>query len=246
MQWCDEGIIISTRRHGENSVIVDLLTREHGRHSGMVRGGRSKRYRPVLQLGNRVGADWRGRLSEHLGMYVLEPLQLRAALIMSDALKLLALQSVCTLAGLIAERERHPGLFEATELMIAALVEQQEPGRGEAVPHWQSLLVVWELGLLAELGYGLDLSSCAATGGKKDLAYVSPKSSRAVSRIAGEPYHNRLLPLPAFLVGNDLANISIEEVRSGLKLTGYFLQKYLLETGEQELPDTRNRLYSKI
>jgi DNA repair protein RecO (recombination protein O) len=237
MQWCDDGIILSIRRHGESSVIVDLLTRHQGRHSGMVRGGRSKRYRPILQLGNRVGADWRGRLPEHLGMYVLEPQKLRTALIMSDSMKLLALQSVCTLAGLTAEHESHPGLFKATELMIEALT-REEP--------WLPLLVQWELGLLGELGFGLDLTSCAATGVTDNLVYVSPRSARAVSRQAGEPYHDRLLLLPSFLVNENFKNVSVDEVKEGLKLTGYFLQKYLHDMKEQDLPEIRQRLYSKV
>jgi DNA repair protein RecO (recombination protein O) len=237
MQWCDEGIILSTRRHGESSVIVDLLTRHYGRHAGMVRGGRSKRYRPILQQGNRVAADWKARLPEHLGMYVLEPLHLRTALIMDEPLKLLALQSVCALAGLVAEREPHEGLFEATEVMIKALVDEEQ---------WLPMLVQWELGLLAELGFGLDLTSCAATGSTDELVYVSPKSSRAVSRQAGQPYHEQLLPLPLFLVEKSELPISTIEVKSGLKLTGFFLQQYFDEHSKQDLPEIRRRLYSNI
>ncbi len=237
MQWSDSGIIISTRRHGETSVIVDLLTRDHGRHSGMVRGGRSKRHRPVLQLGNLVGADWKARLPEHLGMYILEPEKLRSALVMDDAAKLLALQSVCVLAGQVAEREPHPGLFDATEILIAALA-------GEEL--WQPMLVMWELGLLGELGFGLDLTSCAATGSAEELIYVSPRSLRAVSRQAGEPYHDRLLPLPSFLINSNQSEISHTDIKSGLKLTGYFLHKYYIEMKEQDLPEIRQRLYTYI
>ncbi len=237
MHWSDTGIIISTRRHGETGVVVDLLTREHGRHSGLVRGGRSKRYRPIIQLGNRVDADWQARLPDHLGMYRLEPVKLRAALVMDDAAKLVALQSVCVLAGLVAEREPHEGLFEASELFIEAL-------SGEGL--WQALLIKWELGLLAELGFGLDLKSCAATGDTQDLVYVSPRSARAVSRQAGEPYRDRLLPLPPFLSGQKNARINADELKSGIKLTGYFLQKYYLEMRKQELPEIRQRIYSII
>ncbi len=237
MQWSDTGIIISTRRHGETSVIVDLLTRGHGRHSGLVRGGRSKRQRPVLQLGNRVGADWKARLPEHLGMYILEPEKLRSALVMADAAKLIALQSVCVLAGQVAEREPHPGLFDATEIMIATLAGDEQ---------WQSILVMWELGLLGELGFGLDLTSCAATGATDELVYVSPRSLRAVSRQAGEPYHDRLLPLPSFLLDSNVSEIGHTELKSGLKLTGYFLQKYFSEMKQQDLPEIRQRLHSYI
>ncbi len=238
MQWSDEGIVLSTRRHGESGVIVDLLTRHNGRHAGMVRGGRGRRLRPVLQPGNLVAARWNARLSEHLGLYILEPLKLRTAVIMTDPQKLLALQSVCILAGLIAEREPHEGLYEATELMIGALAGEED---------WRPLLVKWELGLLAELGYGLDLSCCAATGRRDNLVYVSPRSCKAVSLDAGKPWHDKLLALPAFLTGNrEPGAISINEVKAGLKLTGYFLQQYLSSHEKQGLPDVRLRLYSII
>jgi len=240
MQWSDEGIIISTRRHGESSVIVELLTREHGRHSGMVRGGRGKRHRPVLLLGNKVLADWKARLSEHLGMYVLEPVELRAALVMDDPLKLLALQSVCALTRSIAEREPHPNLFEATELLITALVM-----KGES---WQSMLVIWELGLLGELGYGLDLSSCAATGSMNDLRYVSPRSGRAVSALAGEPYKDKLLELPPFLTAESRRSgeVSTKDVCAGLKLTRSFLEKNMPGAGEVPLPQYRYALEERL
>ncbi len=237
MQWSDEGIVLSIRQHGESSVIVDLLTAGHGRHSGLVRGGRSKRLRPLLQPGNRVEARWRARLPEHLGMYILEPLSLRAALVMDDPQKLLALQSVCALCSLLAEREPHAGLFEATELMLEALTGREQ---------WLPLLVHWELGLLAELGYGLDLACCAVTGSVEDLVYVSPRSARAVSRSVGRPHHDRLLHLPSFLVTGQAGAASRHDIVAGLQLTGHFLQKYLRETGKQQLPEVRQRLYSII
>ena len=216
MQWSDEGIIISTRRHGESSVVVELLTREHGRHAGLVRGGRGRRLRPVLQIGNRVLAVWKARLAEHLGLYALEPVKLRAALVMGEPLKLMALQSVCALAGYVAEREPHPQLYEATELFISALVEE-----GEA---WCPQMVFWELGLLAELGYGLDLSSCAVTGGRQGLTHVSPRTGRAVCAQVAEPYKGKLLPLPAFLVEEE-GEIAKRDIGEGLRLCRYFLEK---------------------
>ena len=245
MQWSDEGLIISTRRHGESGVIVDLLTRQHGRHAGLVRGGRGKRYRPILQLGNKVGAEWRGRLSEHLGMFILEPAQLRAALIMDEASKLLALQSVCILAGLVAEREPQRGLYEATDLLIRSLAE----GGGARDEEWKMMLVQWELGLLAELGFGLDLACCAATGEVIDLIYVSPKSGRAVCAKAGSPYHDKLLALPSYLLPNAAFKNEVQIVRegdliSGLKLTGFFLEKYLFEPKGAPLPTVRQMLTS--
>jgi len=240
MQWSDEGIIISTRRHGESSVIVELLTKEHGRHAGIVRGGRGKRLRPVLLLGNKVLADWKARLSEHLGMYALEPVELRAALMMNDPLRLLALQSICAMTSFVAEREPHPRLFEATELLIAALVAKDR--------QWLFMLVIWELGLLGELGYGLDLASCAATGATKDLVYVSPRSGQAVSALAGEPYKDKLLALPAFLIGGkaEREGGGVFEICAGLKLTRYFLEKNLCESEGEELPQFRYALEERI
>lgn len=233
MEWSDEGIIVATRRHGETSIIVELLTKHHGRHGGMVRGGRSKRYRPLLQLGNKVEANWRARLPEHLGHYNLDGLQFRAALIMEEPGRLLALQSTCVLIGLIAEHEPHERLYEATDLLIDCLAG------GE---HWQAMLVQWELGLLAELGFGLDLTSCAATGVRDNLIYVSPKSGRAVSAKAGEPYKDKLLALPSFLIGQNERSADEVDLQAGLRLTGYFLEKYLFAPTGDPLPNVRQML----
>ena len=241
MQWSDEGIVISTRRHGESSVVVELLTRAHGRHGGMVRGGRGKRLRPVLQLGNKVRADWKARLPEHLGMYVLEPAKLRAALVMDDATRLLALQSVCALLGHVAEREPHPHLFEATETLLGTLAGQGQGGAVKASYGWQVQLVVWELGLLSELGFGLDLTCCAATGTTENLVYVSPRSGRAVSGVAGEPYRDKLLPLPPFLVRRKGEGYKVKQrhIAAGLALSRYFLEKHLLSGEKQNTPYCR-------
>ena len=234
MQWSDEGIIISARRHGESSVVVELLTREHGRHAGMVRGGQGRRLRPVLQIGNRVLAEWKARLAEHLGLYVFEPVRLRAALIMGEPLKLMALQSVCALAGFVAERDPYPQLYEATERFLSALVEEGE--------RWRPQLVFWELGLLAELGYGLDLSSCAVTGARQGLTHLSPRTGRAVSAQIARPYRDRLLSLPAFLVEEEAAReIAKEEIGKGLRLCRHFLEKNRV-SGNHSLPAVRYQL----
>jgi DNA repair protein RecO (recombination protein O) len=231
MEWHDQGIVLSVRKHGESSVIVDLLTAAHGRHAGVVRGGRSHKLRPLLQPGNRVQARWSARLADHLGLYVLEPLRLRAAAMIEHADRLLALQAACALLGALAEREAHAGLFAMTDALLEHMAVAED---------WPALLVLWELRLLAELGYGLDLTSCAATGATQELVYVSPKSGRAVSRAAGEPYRDKLLPLPAFVRLGDFAAIERGEIAAGLRLTGHFLERCLHLPGG--LPEVRLRL----
>jgi DNA repair protein RecO (recombination protein O) len=220
MQWSDEGIVLSSRTHGETSAIVELLTQAHGRHLGLVRGGRSKRLRPVLQPGNLVNVEWRARLSEHLGSYTIELLEANAARVLDDRAALSGLNTLTALARLLPEREPHGPLYEATNMVLMALRE------GE---HWPALLVRWELGLLNELGFGLDLESCASTGETTELIYVSPKSGRAVCRDAGEPYKDKLLVLPGFLLpGNgNASDPELSDISNGFILTGYFFHKHV-------------------
>lgn len=236
MEWHDQGIVLSARKHGETSVIVELLTARRGRHLGVVRGGRSKQLRPVLQPGNKVLARWNARLSEHLGMVTLEPLRLRAAQIMERADALLALQSVCALLAALAEREPHDEFFLASDLLLEQLAVDELD--------WREAVVVWELRLLAELGYGLDLSCCAATGATDDLIYVSPNTGRAVSRAAGEPYKAKLLPLPGFLLGQQHAASGVGDLLAGLRLSGFFLERHLPLPGG--LPEVRSRLIAQL
>src|SRR3546814_314852 len=190
MDWRDEGIVLSMRRHGEAAAIVTLLTREHGRHAGLVRGGASRRRRGELQVGNLVTATWRARLEEHLGSLSVELAESWTARLLDRPGRLAALSAATALvdAGL-PEREPHPVLFESLKELLLALDRDG----------WAAAYVRWEVALLAELGFGLDLSCCAATGRNDELAYVSPKTGRAVSLSAGEPYRDKLLPLPAFL-----------------------------------------------
>ena len=230
MEWRHDGIIVSTRRHGENGVIIDLLTREQGRWSGLVRGGRSRRMRPVLQVGNLVAATWRARLEEHLGSIVAEPLQMTAARVIDDPFKLAGLTTLAALAVLIPEREPHRSLFDALTLVLDNLDD-------DAV--WPALAVRWEMGLLNELGFGLDLSQCAATGRNDDLIYVSPKSGRAVSASAGEPYRGKLLRLPAFLAGTAGTVTGDAEIVDAFALTGYFLNKHVFEPRNLKPPEQR-------
>ena len=231
MEWRDEGVILSVRRHGETSAIAEMLTANHGRCLGLVRGGRSRVQRPVLQAGNAVQAVWRARLEEQLGTFTLEPLDLRAGAIMIEPFRLAGLATLAGLARLLPEREPHGRVYEALRVVLEAIDRDDV---------WPALLVRWEMGLLDELGFGLDLSQCAATAAKDDLVYVSPKSGKAVSAKAGAPYKERLLRLPAFVLANVPA--SRDDVIDGLKLTGYFLDRHVFEPRGVAMPEQRQRV----
>lgn len=229
MEWRDEGVILSVRRHGETSVIAEILTAQHGRALGLVRGGRSKTQRPVLQAGNTVHAVWRARLEEQLGTFTLEPLLLRAGAIMEEPFRLAGLATITGLAQLLPEREPHPRIYEAMRVVLEAVDD-------DAV--WPALLVRWELGLLEELGFGLDLSACAATGQRDNLVFVSPKSGKAVSAQAGAPYRDRLFRLPAFL--REPAAASPGDIAEGLRLASYFLERHLFEPRGLRFPEQQD------
>lgn len=234
MHWSDDGIVLGVRKHGESSVILELLTRHHGRHLGLVRGGRSKRQQPVLQPGNGVQAVWRARLDEQLGSYAIEGGELRAARLMGSPLALYGVATIAALLRLLPERDPHPVLFDTVAVLVDHL---DDPVVAPA------LFVRFEIGVLSELGFGLDLGSCAATGAVRDLAYVSPKSGRAVSTAAGTPFRNRLLPLPGFLRGETTANRpNSEEIAAGFALTGHFLRRHAFEPRGQPMPEERARL----
>jgi DNA repair protein RecO (recombination protein O) len=233
MEWRDEGIVLSARPHGETSVVLELFTHRHGRHLGLVHGGRSRKMRPVVQVGNHVEASWKARISENLGHYSVELRQGFAATVMDEPGALAAMSSMTSLARLLAERDPHPNLFEVTLFVLGFLNEDGV---------WPALVVRWELALLDELGFGLDLTSCAATGATENLIYVSPKSGRAVSAEAGEPYRDRLLPLPKFLRAGGSSSATLDEVRAGLDVTGHFLSVRVLAARGLDLPDARTRL----
>jgi len=234
MQWGEEGTVLSLRKHGETSALLELFTRQHGRHLGLVRGGRSQRMRSQLQPGNKLEATWRARLSEHLGTFTVEPVKLRAAVLMDDPMQLAALSSMCAMAGLIAEREPHEQLYDAFEIVISALENDDV---------WPALMIRWELGLLEELGFGLDLRTCAATGSTENLIYVSPKSGRAVSEEAGLPYKTKLLVLPPFLRNqSQTEDITPQDIAEGFRLTGYFLQQHIYGPRRTKFPEPRERL----
>jgi DNA repair protein RecO (recombination protein O) len=230
MQWTDDGILLSVRRLGEASIIADVMTRSHGRHAGVVRGGRSRRLAPVLQPGNAVSVTWQARLAEQLGTYVVEGTELRAAAMMGSGAFLNGITCLACLVSLLPECDPHEAVYEALRIILQHLHRPELAG---------PLLVRFELQMLAELGFGLELSECAATGGTQELIYISPKSGRAVSRAAGEPYADRLLPLPGFLRGSDAAGLTAEQLLAGFAVTGYFLERRIMEPRGLLLPEAR-------
>ena len=229
IEWCESAIVLAARPHGESSVVATLLTETHGAHAGLVQAARGRRGGGI-QPGNRVTARWRARLTEHLGGFTIETESSGAAALMDQPLRLMALQSACSLVAVsMPEREPHPGLYEATSALIDALA-------GEA---WDAAYVAWEVGLLRLLGFGLELTRCAATGGNDQLTYVSPRTGRAISESAAEPWRDRLLKLPGFLVGRGPADPP--DIVGGLKLTGHFLERVAFAATHSPLPAARVR-----
>jgi DNA repair protein RecO (recombination protein O) len=242
MEWRDEGILLCVRRHGESSAIIEVLTSRLGRHAGLVRGGAGKTHGPVLQPGAQLSLEWNARLADHLGTFKVDLIRARAAAIMADRDALAALNAVSALiVRLLPEREPNPAIYAATLALVNAL--------GAVERSWPARYAAWELTLLDALGFGLDLESCAATGQRDELVYVSPRSGRAVSHAAGAPYAASMLPLPQFLIGGGPPGISpgigpgIGEVREALRLTGYFLKSRVCPAFElDQLPGARTRL----
>ena len=232
MDWSDEGIFLMAKPLGEANAVAELFTLGHGRHLGLVRGGRSRRVRPLLQPGNLLRVTWRARLSEHLGGFNVELIEAHGARALDDAAALAAIGSLTGLARLLPERDPHPELYAAALRILRALNDRRA---------WPALLVRWELQLLGELGFGLELGECAATGTDADLVYVSPRSGRAVSRDAGKPYCDRLLKLPAFLLDR-AAPASEADILAGLALTGHFLERDVLAPHGLVMPQARERL----
>jgi DNA repair protein RecO (recombination protein O) len=232
MEWADSAIVLSSRPHGENNAVADLFTRNHGRHAGLVRGSRA---RARLQAGNGLSVQWRARLVEQLGGYTLELARSRAGALMEARGSLTGLNAFTAVAGAaLPEHQVHAPLFDAASILLDAMAS-------EDFAHWGPLYVRWEAGLLEALGFGLDLSSCAATGQTDDLMYVSPRTGRAVSRGAGADYAGRLLALPGFLLGSQ--NVpDLAATRAGLKLTGHFLLERVLSPHGRDMPQARLRL----
>jgi DNA repair protein RecO (recombination protein O) len=236
MEWQDTGFVLSARRHGESGVITELLTVEHGRHAGLVRAGQSPKMRAVLQPGNEVTAVWRGRLAEHLGMLSCELVRAHAARFLDDPDRLAGLAAATAIVGAaLPEREPQPDVFVAFAALIGAL---------DSALDWQARYVEWEKGLLAALGFGLDLGCCAITGATADLAYVSPRTGRAVSRAAGLPYQSKLLGLPDFLWRETPAHG--DQIILGLSLTEHFLVHHVFAPQGRALPAARVRLAERL
>ena len=245
MEWRGEGLIIRTRRHGEGNAVVDIFTREHGRYVGLVRGGNSRRQRPTLQTGNMVTAVWRARLAEQLGVMTAESLHPYSAEVMDDDVLLTGLQGLCAHLQLTSERQAYTRLYDVVQIVLSALPERDI---------WLPLFVRFELALLEETGFGLDLSHCAVSGTKETLTHVSPRSGRAVSAEVAAPYIERLLPLPRFLQNLEisapslapLALVPLEDVLAGLQLTGHFLERRCYAPHDLVLPPARARLIDRL
>jgi DNA repair protein RecO (recombination protein O) len=236
MDWQDEGVVLAARRFGESALVASALTRAHGRFAGLVRGGAGRRGRPLWQPGNRLLLTWRARLPDQLGAFSAEPVDLLAARLMDDAERLAGLASALALveSGL-AERDPHPDLYDE----LGALL-----GRMASGEPWLERYVGFELTLLAEIGFGLDLSRCAVTGAREDLIYVSPASGRAVSAAGAGHYAPRLLPLPPFLLGRAAADSG--QIVDALRLTGAFLRRHLFDATDRPVPQARERLLARL
>jgi DNA repair protein RecO (recombination protein O) len=230
MDFTDDGVVLSARAHGETAAVAEIFTPHHGKWPGLVYGGQGRRMRPVLQPGNSVRAVWKGRVSESLGHFALELTQARAAALMHDRLSLAALTAACAVAAAtLPEREAHPRVYHTMRILFDHLADHDI---------WPALMARWELGLLADLGFGLSLDRCAATGATDDLIYVSPRSASAVSAAAGAPYKDRLLPLPAFL-RDPKAGATRAEALAALATTAHFIETRILHATHQDLPDAR-------
>jgi DNA repair protein RecO (recombination protein O) len=234
MEWRDEGVVIGLKRLGESSSVLEAMTRAHGRHLGLVRGARSPKLAAALQSGNSLGLVWRARLDEHLGVFVVEPLALRAGRFLPSATALAGLSLIGALLRLLPERDPHESLFEALNLVVETLDDAAKA---------PAALARFEALMLGECGFALDLSQCAATGALEDLVYVSPKSGRAVSAAAGQPYRDRLLPLPAFL-REEGSEPSADDIADAFRLTGYFLERELFGPRGLKLPEARAAIVS--
>ncbi|MDD4617271.1 MAG: DNA repair protein RecO [Alphaproteobacteria bacterium] len=239
MEWIDEGIVLSARPHGENAAVVTLLTAAHGRHAGLVPGGQGRAARPILQPGNRVQAKWRARLVDQLGTYKLDLVAAHAAQWLDSPEIISLIQSACAVTeASLPERQPMPGVYAG----LAALLSLQDADL------WAPVYVKWEMALLQALGYGLDLSQCAASGEKENLAYVSPRTGCAVSRKAGEPYRDKLFALPSFLLGGGAWDTS--DILLGLEIAGHFLSRHVFSNPHSRiliphdgaLPRARQRL----
>lgn len=234
-EWDDNGVVLSSRPFGEDAAVVSVLTERHGRHAGLIRGGQSRKLRPVLQAGNRVAVNWRARLDEHLGSMTVEPVSAHAALIMENRFRLAGLASLCAvLSSGTAEREPVSRLYEATIALIDRIASESE----DIV--WLAVYVHWELGLLAEAGFGLKLDRCGVSGAGEGLCYVSPRTGVAVTAEAAGEHIPRLLILPGFLGGE--AKSLEEDVINGIRMTGHFITRQIFAPHHRPVAEARQRL----
>lgn len=241
MDWSEDAVVLGARPHGETAAILSVLTAGHGRHAGLVRGGQGRRLRGVLQPGNEIRVVWRARLPEHLGSFTVEPVRLLTGRLLDAPDRLAALAAAAAVTDTaLPEREPHPALCGALLALLASLQDE---------PLWPAVYVRYELGLLAELGFALDLSACAATGETGDLAFVSPRTGRAVSAAAAQPYRDKLLACPPFLtraLKEDDEGVTWAHIHDGLRLTGFFLERQVyLHAGRHE-PAARTRFVDRI
>ena len=233
MEFVDDGVVLNARAHGETHAVAEIFTADHGRWAGLVYGGQGKRAKPMLQPGNGVRVEWKGRIADSLGHFSIELMEARAAATMHDRIALAGLAAAsATALACLPEREAHRPSYEGLAVLLDHL---HEPAI------WPALMARWELGLLAELGFGLTLDRCAASGGRENLIYVSPKSACAVSAEAGAPYKDKLFPLPLFLLeaGEEPTR---DDMLDALKMTGYFLETRILHLANQQLPDARRQM----
>ena len=239
MEWTEDGIVLGARKHGESAAIVTMLTRDHGRHAGLVRGGAGRRARGVYQPGNRVLAHWSARLSEHLGTFRCELLRAHAADYLHDPLRLLALSTATAIAdAVMPEREPHPLVFDRLAGLMARLGGDD----------WPADYVRWEYMLLGELGYGLDVGGTGAETGNGGALFVSAYSGVAMAEGDGDPEPDggeRRLRLPGFLLSED-ASPATGELGAGLALTGHFLNQRVFLPERRSLPATRARLVNGL
>jgi DNA repair protein RecO (recombination protein O) len=237
MEWRDEAFVLSARPHGESGAVVQLLTLEHGRFAAHVAGGGSRRMKPYLQAGSRVLADFRAKTPEQLGSVRLEPAGEGVSVLFDDPLGLAGVAAAAAVAqGALPEREPHPSAFAGFEALLSSFAFAEI---------WPAVFVRYEVGLLEELGFGLDFSRCASTGRAEDLVYVSPRTGRAVSRGAAQGFEDRLLPLPPFLLSGTNA-LGAGDVGRGLDLTGHFLARFVFSPLDRPLPPARERLLDRL
>jgi len=237
IEWRDEGALLKVRKHGENSAIIEVLTPSHGKAAGIVRGGTSRKIAPILQPGAQLDVTWKARLEDHLGSFTIEPVRSRAAQVMQDRLALAGLNAVTgILSFVLPDREPHLPLYQRTIQLLDLL------GQNDV---WPLAYLQWEVALLEELGFALDLSACAVSGTNDDLFYVSPRTGRAVSRLAAGEWADKLLPLPHVLLGK--GNADVEQILIALKTTGHFLHNHLVKSlGDRALPEARQRLIDTL